>query len=84
MMNRAEFIALERRHLTRAKEHIRDAEERIERQELLIDALERAGHAAAVSEAKALLFSMRGTLLTMQGHRDLCAAEVARLTTKLH
>jgi len=84
MMDKADFIALERKHLAQADQHIRDAETRIERQELLAGELERNGYAAAASDARALLFSMESTLMTMQGHRDFVEAEIARLTKKLN
>jgi hypothetical protein len=58
--------------------HIREAEERIARQEALVAKLERRGHAAAAKHAGHVLGTLQQTLETARGHRRVMLEEKPR------
>lgn len=66
----------EQEHLALADQHIREAEERIARQEMLISAMAAAGH--DTHDAETLLRTFYEVLATFQKHRRLIVAELAK------
>lgn len=73
-------IELEREHLARAEQHVREGEERVRLQSDLVDRLRERGH--AVAEAEALLALLLDTLRTWRDHRDAIQRTISQIEAR--
>jgi hypothetical protein len=70
-------MSREQEHLDQANQHIREAEERIARQEAIVRELATDGH--DTHNAEALLQIFRDTLARMKEHRDSIIAKIKNI-----
>lgn len=70
-------MSQEQQHLDQANQHVREAEERIAKQEALVRQLAADGH--DIRDAEALLQAFRDTLAGMKEHRDLIKTELKEM-----
>jgi hypothetical protein len=66
------------RDLAKADRHIIEGEERVTRQQLLVEQLRAHGHGDMAAEGEKLLTILAKTLEEWRGHREQILAEIAR------